>query len=105
MNTTGPGNSGESSHTDQDLARKYASAKRECAEARQSITKLTEERDAARRHCAQYVSELNMARNREAGLHGHIRQLEETVKNLQGGAFLAAIAGAGVTAAWLMRKK
>lgn len=105
MNTTGPGNSGKSNHTDEDLARKYASAKRECDEARQSITRLIEERDAARRQCAQYAGELNMARNREEALHGHIRQLEETVKNLQGGAFLAAIAGAGVTAALLMRKK
>lgn len=103
MNTSSPGHSGKSSHTDEDLARKYASAKRECDEARQSITRLTEEREAARRQCAQYVSELNMARNREAELHGHIQQLEETVKNLQGGAFLAAIAGAGI--ALLMRKK
>lgn len=104
MNTTDPANSGKPSHTDEDLARRYASAKMECDEARQSITRLTEERDAAHRQCAQFTSELNMARNREQALHGHIRQLEESVKNLQGGAFLAAIAGAGVTAALLMRK-
>jgi len=105
MNTTSPGNGGKPSHTDEDLARKYASAKRECDEARQSVTRLTEERDAARRQCAQHTSELNMARHREQALHGHIRQLEETVKNLQGGALVAAIAGAGVTAALLMRKR
>jgi chromosome segregation ATPase len=105
MNTTDSGNGGKSSHTDEDLARKYASVKRECDEARQSITRLTEERDTARRQGSQYASELNKARNREQALYGHIRQLEETVKSLQGGAFLAAIAGAGVTAALLMRKK
>ena len=105
MNTTGPGNSGKPSQTEEDLARKYASAKRERDEARQSITRLTEERDAARRQCAQHTSELNIARHREHALHGHIRQLEETVKNLQGGALVAAIAGAGVTAALLMRKR
>jgi chromosome segregation ATPase len=105
MNTTGPGNSGKSSHMDEDLARKYASVKRERDEARQSITRLTEERDAARRQCAQYTNELNTARNREEALQGHIWQLEETVKNLQGGAFVAAIAGAGVTAALLMRNR
>lgn len=105
MNIRSPENGGKSSHADEDVARQYASAKRECEEARQSITTLTRERDEVRRQCAQYAHELNTARIREESLHAHIRQLEETVKNLQGGAFVAAIAGAGVAAALLMGKR
>lgn len=103
MNTPGPGDGGKSSHTDEDLARQYASAKRELDEIRQMVTRLTAERDNARRQCAQYTNELNMARNREEALHGRIRQLDETVKSLQGGAIMAGIAG--FAAALLVRKR
>ncbi len=91
MNTGDSGNNGNSS------------AKRELDEARQLAAKLTAERDDARRQSAQHAQELNAARNREEALHNRIRQLDEMVRSLQGGAILAGIAG--FTAALLMRKR
>lgn len=103
MNTPGPGNGGAPSHINEDVARQYVSAKRELSEARQIITRLTTERDDARRQCTQHVHELSMARNREEALQGRIGQLNEAVRNLQGSAFVGAIAG--FTAALLMKKR
>lgn len=91
MNTSDSGNNGNSNSS------------KELDEARQLAAKLTAERDDARRQAAQSVHELNMARNREDALHGRIRQLEEMVKSLQGGAILAGIVGFG--AALFMRKR